>query len=304
MGARRLDRWRRRGVGLSHAKERCAQENGLLIDKLGPSAGAKRLGRNIVVRGDSMLLNDKVVLVTGGGRGIGAAICRVLAREGAAVAVNYSRSEDKARAVVDELVSQGAKAKAFAADVRDPGAVRAMVADVVGAFGRLDAVVNNAISGRQDGTLSEATLEDYANSFDFGCKAVVNTITAARPQFDKQGGGRVVNIVTEVWNMAGPNWSVYLAGKGAMVGLSRSLAAELGPENITVNMVAPGWMVTEKVDTASEGSKNFAKSLPLRRHGSADEIGNACAFFLSDLAGYITGAYLPVTGGRITQAGM
>ncbi|MBV9468982.1 MAG: SDR family oxidoreductase, partial [Abitibacteriaceae bacterium] len=86
-------------------------------------------------------------------------------------------------------------------------------------------------------------------------------------------------------------------------GISRSLANELGPENITVNMVAPGWMVTENVDTNSQGSQNFAKSLPLRRHGSAEEIGNACVFFLSDLAAYVTGAYLPVTGGRITQMG-
>ncbi len=86
--------------------------------------------------------------------------------------------------------------------------------------------------------------------------------------------------------------------------IGRSLACELGPENITVNMVAPGWMADEKVDTSSQGSQNFAKSLPLRRHGSADEIGNACAFFLSDLAAYVTGAYLPVTGGRVTQAGV
>jgi 3-oxoacyl-[acyl-carrier protein] reductase len=88
-----------------------------------------------------------------------------------------------------------------------------------------------------------------------------------------------------------------------MVGISRALACELGPENITVNMVAPGWMADEKVDTGGEGSQKFAASLPLRRHGSADEIGNACVFFLSDLAGYVTGTYLPVSGGRVTQMG-
>ena len=88
-----------------------------------------------------------------------------------------------------------------------------------------------------------------------------------------------------------------------MVGISRALANELGPENITVNMVAPGWMATESVDTKSEGSIGFGKSLPLQRHGSAEEIGNACAFFLSDLSSYVTGAYLPVTGGRVTQIG-
>jgi 3-oxoacyl-[acyl-carrier protein] reductase len=251
-----------------------------------------------------MLLEGKVVLVTGAGRGIGAAIARVVARQGATVAVNYSASKEKAEAVVGEIEAAGGKARAFQADVRDTDAVQQMVADVVAAFGRLDGVVNNAIGGRQHGALSEATLDDYATAYDFGCKAVLNTILAARPIFKDQGGGRIINIVTELWNLAPTNWSVYMAGKGAMVGLSRSLACELGPENITVNMVAPGWMVDEKVDTTSEGSINFAKTIPLRYHGSADEIGNGCVFFLSDLAGYVTGAYLPVTGGRITQVGM
>ena len=251
-----------------------------------------------------MLLKDKVVLVTGGGRGIGAAICRVLAREGAIVAVNYAASQAKAEAVVAEITNAGGHAAAFGADVRDAAAVEAMVADVRERLGRIDAVVNNAISGPQNGTLDKATADDYRNSFDYGCLAVINTIAAVRPAFREQGGGGgVVNIVTELWNMAPAGWSVYMAGKGAMVGLSRSLASELGPEGITVNMVAPGWMADEKVDTNSDSSKNFAKTLPLRRHGSADEIGNACVFFLSDLAGYITGAYLPVTGGRITQMG-
>ncbi len=138
---------------------------------------------------------------------------------------------------------------------------------------------------------------------DFGCKAVFNTVKAARPHMVAQGGGSVVNIVTEIWNMGPADWTMYNSGKGAMVGLSRSLAAELGPDNIRVNMVAPGWMATETVDTESEGSKGFAKSLPLRRHGSAKEIGNVCAFYLSDLATYCTGTYLPVCGGRVTQMG-
>ncbi|MES2459351.1 MAG: SDR family oxidoreductase [Armatimonadota bacterium] len=252
-----------------------------------------------------MLLEGKVVLVTGGGRGIGAAICRVLAREGATVAVNYANSKEKAEKVAAEITEAGGQAAAFGADVRDSASVEAMIAAVRERFGRLDGVVNNAISGPQSGTLDKATREDYTNSFDYGCLAVINTISAARPVFGDQGdGGRIVNIVTELWNMAPAGWSVYMAGKGAMVGLSRSLAAELGPENITVNMVAPGWMADEKVDTDSEGSKKFAASLPLRRHGSADEIGNACVFLLSDLASYITGAYIPVTGGRVTQTGV
>jgi len=250
------------------------------------------------------LLDGNVVLVTGAGRGIGAAIARVLANEGAAVAVNYSNSQEKAEQVVAQILDAGGRAAAFRADVRDTAQVDMMVSEIVTKLGRLDGIVNNAIGGRQHGTLTDSTLDDYATAFDFGCKAVLNTIAAARPVFKAQGGGRVVNIVTELWNMAPAEWSVYMAGKGAMVGISRSLAMELGPENITVNMVAPGWMADEKVDTESEGSKNFAKSIPLQRHGSADEIGNACVFYVSRLAGYVTGTYLPVTGGRITQAGV
>lgn len=244
------------------------------------------------------MLEGKVILVTGGARAIGACISRVLAREGASVAINYSGSRDKACALADEL-----GARAYQCDVRDGEAVRAMIEAVVADHGRIDGIVNNAIAGKQDGSFEGASWEDFETAFDFGCKQVVNTVRAVRPHFVKQGGGRIVNMVTEIWNMAPPGWTVYMAGKGAMVGLSRSLAAELGPENITVNMVAPGWMVTEKVDVTSEGSKGFAASLPLRRHGSGDEIGNACAFFMSHLAGYVTGAYLPVTGGRITQMG-
>ncbi len=251
-----------------------------------------------------MLLAGKVVLVTGGARGLGVNISNVLAREGAKVAVNYSASREKSEKVVQDIRAAGGEAEAFQADVRDYEQVQNMTSEIMARFSRLDGVVNNAIGGKQNGPFDEATAADFANSFDFGCQAVVNTIQAARPIMKEQGGGRIVNIVTEIWNMAPAGWSIYMAGKGAMVGLSRSLAVELGPENITVNMVAPGWMADEKVDTSSEGSIAFAKTIPLRVHGSADEIGNGCVFFLSGLASYVTGAYLSVTGGRITQAGM
>lgn len=250
-----------------------------------------------------MLLDGKVVLVTGGGRGIGACISRVLARHGAAVAINYSASAQKAETLADEVRASGGQAAAYCADVRDADQVGAMVAAIIADFGRIDGVVNNAIAGSQPGTVNESPVEHFSNMFDFGCRAVVNTTRAVLPHMKAQGSGRIVNIVTELWNMAPEGWAPYLAGKGAMVGLSRSMACELGPLGITVNMVAPGWMADEKVDPSSEGSLRFGASLPLRRHGSADEIGNGCVFFLSDLASYVTGAYLPVTGGRVTQMG-
>ncbi len=246
------------------------------------------------------LLEGKVIIVTGGARGIGAETCEVLAAHGASVVVNYSSSAGKAEAVAAKLPS----AIAIAADVRDEAAVQAMVERTMNEFGRIDGMINNAIAGTQDGMFDKITDQDFQNMFDFSCLAVAKTTRAVRPIMREQGGGRIVNIVTEIWNMAPGGWSAYMAGKGAMVGLSRSLAEELGPENITVNMIAPGWMATaDKVDVEGEGSKNFAKSLPLRRHGSGHEIGKACVFFLSDLGSYVTGAYLPVAGGRITQMG-
>ncbi|CAN5707831.1 3-oxoacyl-[acyl-carrier-protein] reductase [soil metagenome] len=249
------------------------------------------------------LLSGKTIIVTGGSRGIGRDTCRVLGRYGANVVVNYAASEEKAQRTAREVEDAGGKAAIFAADVRDLEAWEKMTQFAVDSFGGLDGVVNNAISGKQDGAFEAATDDDYRTAFEYGCLGVANSIRAAKPHFAKAGGGRVVNIVTEVWNMGGSHWSIYLAGKGAMVGMSRSLASELGPEGITVNMVAPGWMATDKVDTESEGSKGFAATLPLRRHGSGEEIGNGCVFFLSELGAYVTGAYLPVTGGRVTQMG-
>src|SRR5947207_5925790 len=122
-----------------------------------------------------MLLEDRVAIVTGGGRGIGAAICRVLAREGAAVAVNYSASQEKAEQVVRQITGAGGRALAVCADVRDPEAVNAMVEQVVAEFGCIDGLVNNAIGGRQAGKLEEATMEDYETAFGFGARAVINT---------------------------------------------------------------------------------------------------------------------------------
>ena len=249
------------------------------------------------------LLDGRVAIVTGGARGIGRDVCRVLARHGARVVVNYARSRERAQAVVAEIAAEGGAATAFGADVRDLAAYEALVAHARDAHGGLDGIVNNAIAGRQHGAFEEATDADFRDAFDYGCRAVANSVRAARPAFQSGGGGRVVNVVTEIWNLAPEHWSVYLAGKGAMVGLSRSLAAELGPEGITVNMVAPGWMATDKDDADEAGRQAYARGVPLRRQGSGEEIGKACAFLLSDLAAFVTGAYLPVAGGRVTQMG-
>lgn len=249
-----------------------------------------------------MLLENKVALVTGGGRGIGAGIVRALAREGASIAINCNKSLPEAESLAGDIRKQGGKALAYCCDIRDPEAVTQMVADAHKDLGRIDAVINNAISGAQVGAIDQVSWDDYSNAFDYAVKAVCNTVHAVRPIMKKQGGGRIINIVTELWNSAPGGWTVYVSGKGAMVGLSRSLAAELGPENITVNMVAPGWMRDEKVSDDIDTS-GYVQAVPLRRQGDAEEIGNACAFLMSHLAGFISGAYIPVCGGNVRQTG-
>jgi 3-oxoacyl-[acyl-carrier protein] reductase len=250
-----------------------------------------------------VILCDRVVLVTGSGRGAGVGIARSLARQGATVAVNYATSADGARAVVDEIEASGGKARAYQTSVLDTDAVADMVGSIESDFGRLDGVVNNAIAGVQGATFADATFDDYRDAFDYGCRAVVNTARAALPVFARAGGGRIVNVVTDFWNSAPPEWSVYLAGKGALVGLSRSLAGEFGPLGVTVNMVAPGWMVADEADENSDDSREFSAKLPLRRRARPEDVGDVIAFYLSDLAASVTGAYLVVNGGRNPQVG-
>jgi len=249
------------------------------------------------------LLDDRVVLITGAGRGAGAGMARRLAARGARVAINYAASGAAAAAVVAEIREAGGVASAFRADVLDADAVAGMIAAVETEFGRVDAVVNNAVAGDQQVDFDDATPAHFTQMLDYACRAVVNTTKAALPAFGRAGGGRIVNVVSDFWNEAPGGWSPYVAAKGAMVGLSRSLASELGPRGVTVNMVAPGWMIADAADEASADSVAFAQTLPLRRRARPEDVGDVIAFYVSDLAGAVTGAYVLVDGGRLTPTG-
>ena len=242
-------------------------------------------------------LSNRVALVTGGSRGIGAEICRTLSEAGAAVAVNYCQSPDKAAAVAEEIRAAGGRAIAVGADVADRSQVEAMRDEIETELGGVDILVNNAISSPPWKPFLEQEWAAYESQWRTQLGQACNTGWAFVPGMKERAWGRIVCISTVCFIENGPNQSAYNASKGALYGWCRTVSRELGPLNITVNQIAPGWMVTEKVDPESEGSRAYAERVPLRRHGHAREIANAVVFYASDLAGFVTGTFLPVCGG-------
>jgi 3-oxoacyl-[acyl-carrier protein] reductase len=252
-----------------------------------------------------MLLQDKVVLVTGGAGGrVGPGICRSLARHGAAVAINCFTSPEKAHALAQSFAEQGWAAKVWQCDVRDTEAVKQMVGEIVATFGRIDGVVNNATNGGQWQGWDPADWCHFTDCFESEVKMALNTIHAARPFMRSQGGGRIVNIASEQWIRGSDGYTPYVTALGARVSLSRWLVHDLAADNITINMVSPEATRDVRPRVKPEEEKtDYERSIPLGRIADAEEIGDACAFFISDLAKFVSGAYLPVGGGRHPRMG-
>lgn len=251
-----------------------------------------------------MLLERKVALVTGASRGIGAAIARELAAGGAAVGVNYYRSEEAAREVVREIEAAGGRALALQADVRDGAAVTRITDELAARFGGLDVLVNNALHNYRFDPVANKPFprmewSDFQDQIDGTLKAAYHTCQAALPHFRARGGGRIVNILTNLITLPVVQYHSYTTAKSAMLGFSRNLAAELGPEGITVNMVAGGLIMTTAASepTTPEVQEIVRGSTPLRRLGRPEDIGRAVAALASDLFGFATGQYIAVDGG-------
>jgi 3-oxoacyl-[acyl-carrier protein] reductase len=243
-------------------------------------------------------LSGKVALVTGGSRGIGAAIARTLADDGADVAISYSASADKAEAVVNDLLEKGVRAHAFKADQADAKAVEALVKSVVERFGRLDILVNNA------GVFVTGQVHDRANNlaeldrlFAVNVGGVVAAVRAAAPLMGE--GGRIISIGSVVGDATPwPGASDYSASKGAVAAYTRGWARDLGPKGITVNNVQPGPIDTDMNPAANGEFANLQNTkTALGRYGKPEEVAAAVAFLASPSAAYITGATLNVDGG-------
>jgi 3-oxoacyl-[acyl-carrier protein] reductase len=243
------------------------------------------------------MLMNKIALVTGASRGIGRAIAITLAGYGATVIVNYNGSREKADEVVEEIEKNGGKALAYQADVADFLAVQNMFADLVKQFGRIDILINNAGITR-DNLILKMTEDDFDQVIDINLKGVFNCLKQAARLMLKQKQGRIVNISSISGVIGNAGQVNYSASKAGVIGMTKSLAKELGSRGITVNAIAPGYINTDMTAVLKEDLKEkVLDAIPLRRLGEAEEIAEAAAFLVSDKAAYITGQTIQIDGG-------
>ena len=244
-------------------------------------------------------LSGKVAVVTGASKGIGAAIAKHLAAEGAAVVVNYSSSKTGADQVVSEITAQGGKAIAVQANVAKKAEIERLFNETKRAFGRLDILVNNA-GIYEFSPLENLTEEHFHNSFDLNVLGLLLVSQAALKLFDSSGGS-IINTSSVVSTLAVPNGAVYSGTKGAVDAITRSLAAELGLRKIRVNAIRPGMVETEGLHSAgiteSDMRKQIEAQTPLGRIGQPQDIAGAAVFLASADSSWVTGETFLISGG-------
>jgi 3-oxoacyl-[acyl-carrier protein] reductase len=242
------------------------------------------------------LLDGKVAIVTGGGRGIGRAVALLLAREGAKVVVNSAR-EESCGAVAAEIAAAGGQAVAHAGDVGLPEVAQALVDRAVAQFGGLHILVNNAGITR-DQLLMRMKDDDWDEVMRVNLKSVYLLTKAATKPMMKQRMGRVINVGSIVGLIGNAGQSNYCAAKAGLVGFTKAIARELGSRNILVNTIAPGFIETDMTANLPEAAKSrLMADIPLGRLGTADDVAGAVLFLASGLSGYVTGTTIEVTGG-------
>ena len=245
------------------------------------------------------LLTDKVAVVTGGSRGIGRGIALELAKQGAAVVVNYNSSPDAANEVVAAIEAAGGKALAVQANVASLEECGNLIKAATDTYGKIDILINNAGITR-DGLIMMMKEDDWDSVIDTNLKSAWNCSKVAAKVMMKKRYGRIINM-TSVSGIAGQGGQTnYSASKAGLIGLTKSLAKELAGRNITVNAVAPGFIDTDMTAALGEDMlKKVDEAVPLGRRGSVEDVASAVVFLASDQAAYITGQVLSVDGGLV-----
>ncbi len=245
-----------------------------------------------------MKLENQVAVVTGGARGIGKAICRHLAQEGAKLAI-VDVVQDVAEQTAEEFRQNGVDAQAFIANVADPEDVTRMVNEILKAFSKIDILVNNAGITR-DNLLIRMKESEWDQVIAVNLKGTFNCIKAVARPMMKARSGKIINIASVVGVMGNAGQANYSASKAGVIGLTKTAAKELATRNITVNAVAPGYIQTDMTEKLSDEAKDaFLTVIPLKRPGQADDVAAAVTFLASSGASYVTGQTLNIDGGMV-----
>jgi acetoacetyl-CoA reductase len=241
-------------------------------------------------------LDNRVAIVTGGSRGIGAAIAKTLAAHGIKVVINYNSNNEAANQVVSEIEEAGGTAFASQADVSDAAQARVLVEETINRYGQLDFLVNNAGITR-DRTFRKISEEDWNQVIQVNLNSVYNTTSAALAHIQQSDAGRIINISSIIGQAGGFGQANYSAAKAGMIGFTKSLALELAKSGTTVNAICPGFIDTEMVQAIpDEIRQQIVAKIPARRFGAPEEIARGVLFLCQD-GEYITGQQLNINGG-------
>lgn len=243
------------------------------------------------------LLTGKVALITGATRGIGRAIALRYAAEGADVAFTYRSQHEAAETLVSEIESMGVRAKAYAADAADYEKAHEIVDDVKTAFGKIDILVNNA-GITKDGLMMRMDEAQWDSVIDTNLKSAFNFIHACTPVMARQRGGSMICMSSVVGLGGNAGQCNYSASKAGLIGLTKSIAKEMGPRGVRANCIAPGFIATDMTGSLPEDMrKEWEKQIPLRRGGTPDDVAGVAVFLASDLSAYVTGQVINCCGG-------
>ena len=244
-----------------------------------------------------IMLKGKIALITGAAQGIGKGIALEYAKQGATVAFTVRKHDERSESLVNEITAMGGTAKAYASDAASFSSASEVVAEVMKDFGRIDILVNNA-GITKDGLLMRMTEEQWDMVINTNLKSAFNYIHAITPIMMKQRMGSIINMTSIVGISGNAGQANYAASKAGMIGLTKSVAKELGSRGVRVNAIAPGFIATEMTGVLNEDTKKqWLLNIPLRREGKVEDVAKVAVFLASDMASYVTGQVISCCGG-------